>query len=490
MTSIQRLMILVVVAFLPYISTFNDPFHFDDYTLFQMDKVVNPTHAGNWLTSRVVGYATFALNYAISGKAVFGYHLVNWLIHLGSGLLVWQVLLLLLSRGRLKQKQAAEISFFAAAIFLAHPIQTQAITYIIQRLASLATFWYLLAVWLWLKQKWWGFGVAAILAVFTKETGVTLPFTIWWIESLRQGKKIDKRLGLGIMALALLISFFVWRAIPVPYVFKPKISSTNETVTSSAYLLTETRVLVTYFRLLILPIGQNLDYYYPLSTTLLDWRVIISLLILIGLGYLLWFIRKKAPLVVLGMGWLGITLMVESSVMPIADVIFEHRLYLPMVGFALAVAAGWYQIFAKRISDARILGGILILLLMWLTYRRNLVWGSEYLLWQDVVGKSPQIGRDHNLFGVQLYLKKDYPGALSQFQVATKLNPDIDGAYANAGHALMAMRRYAEAINWYKQALQVNPNIAVDIPKYLTEAYEKIGDASAAAQWKSKSVIK
>ncbi|HAG50864.1 MAG TPA: hypothetical protein DCL42_05950, partial [Deltaproteobacteria bacterium] len=152
-------LLTTVSAFLIYSNTFSSPFHFDDtpnivenYKLRDLSIFWPPSD------TRYIGSLSFALNYYFSGLNVFGYHLVNIIIHIINSILVWWLVILtfrtpVMERINTNPQLKYFIAITASLLFVSHPIQTQAVTYIVQRFASLATLFYLLSLTLYIKAK-------------------------------------------------------------------------------------------------------------------------------------------------------------------------------------------------------------------------------------------------------------------------------------------------------------------------------------------------
>src|SRR3990167_7117322 len=358
------LSLITITAFLIYSNTFASPFHFDDeHNIVENYKLRDLSNFWPPSGSRYVGVLSFALNYHFGGLNVFGYHLVNIIIHIINGLLIWWLIILTfktpvmqvyvgqglspaLTPDRIIRGLKADLPYLtaltASLIFVSHPIQTQAVTYIVQRFASLATLFYILSL------------VSAILAMKTKEISLTLPFVIILYEVMffaptKQNYGFAKRL---LYLIPVTLTAFI---IPLSLIGTDRpvgdmigelreAAQETEEISRDVYLLTQFRVIVTYIRLLFLPINQNLDYDYPLSHSLFEPQTFVSFLFLSAIFvfavYL--FIRSRRTdnahglLISFGILWFFITLSVESSIIPIRDVIFEHRLYLPSVGIVIA----------------------------------------------------------------------------------------------------------------------------------------------------------
>ncbi|MEW6109937.1 MAG: tetratricopeptide repeat protein [Nitrospirota bacterium] len=459
-----------------------------------------------------------------------GYHIVNLIIHIINALLVyWFVVLTFKTSYFLKITQSPHppftkggqgginlIALFSALLFVSHPIQTQAVTYLVQRFTSLATFFYLLSPVMYinwrlriqnselgeqriekkqnifnLKSGFWYLASLffTILAMMTKEISFTLPIVTTFYEFMFfDGKTKKKILFLIPLLLTMLIIPLNMIGIdkPIGDVIGELREATQETeeIQRWSYLFTQFRVIVTYIRLLFLPINQNLDYDYPVFHSFFDSKVFLSflfLLLILGLGiYLLYrshlkvqkfkgsnnqystFKPSTLKLISFGILWFFITLSVESSIIPIRDVIFEHRLYLPSVGIIVAFGtAVFYAFDYRKIKNVtRILPVIIIVLLSISTFTRNLTWKDGITLWEDVVKKSPLKGRPHYNLGLVYKEHNRYEDAIKEFQTAIKLNPNITDSYSSLGVVYAIQNRYEDAIKEFQTAIKLNPGSA------------------------------
>jgi len=253
----------------------------------------------------------------------------------------------------------------------------------------------------------------------------------------------------------------------------------TETVSRWQYLFTQFNVLVIYIRLLFLPVGQNLDYLYPFKSGFFDAYTPFAFLFLIVLfAFGTWQIKKR-PVFSLGIFWFFITLSVESSIIPIRDALFEHRLYLPIFGFALMAAYLLFHFLSKRRLWAIVISVIIILLLSTATYMRNIVWSNEVTLWEDCVEKSPQKARAHNNLGKALSSQGRTAEAIDHFLQALRIKPYYVEAHNNLGNALDKQGRIKEAIDHYVKALCIKPNSA-DAHYNLGIALKRQGRAAEA----------
>lgn len=488
-------MTLILVGFFAYSNTFDAQFNFDDIpailgnpTVRSAESVTDPLAIrGN----RAVGNFSFALNYKIAaeltgdGFSVRGYHYFNLAVHLINALLVYLLVILTIRRsvpGENSPWRGSGIAFLAALLFVSHPLQTQAVTYIVQRFTSLATTFYLLSLVFYIFARgprgnstggnrlkvvvYWVLSIVlAALAMGTKEIAITLPFTVILYELLFFRGSIVKRL---LAAGAFLVTLII---IPLSIIgasggqLMDRIVAATKVQTAMPrldYLYTQFKVLVTYLRLLFFPAGQNLEYDFPVSHSFFEGGVIASFILLLALFCLgVYFLYRSRPsaidrrlpiadrLIAFGIFWFFITLSVESSFIPIVDVIFEHRVYLPSVGFFIAIAA-LIVLGVEKISSIKpvvasgalismlVLSGVLALL----TFNRNQVWANETTLWQDVVTKSPNLSRPWNNLGYA-YLRQRLPKkAIPALITSITISPGSPDAWNNVGMALSQLGTY------------------------------------------------
>lgn len=445
------LLLIVAVGLGCYANTFSVPLLYDDFgtilnpvvenfskifALNQYRELGIDEDLRNNLITRMVTYASFALNYRLHQLWLPGFHLVNLLIHLCNALQIY--LLVRLTARLLFRPDGATatagtsgnawkgMALFAALLFVAHPIQTNAVTYLSQRFTSLCTFFYLLALLSYIgsvltadrnrQRLLYGTALGAtVLAMYSKEIAFTLPVMIALYDiAFLPGPPRRRWLRLGPILLTLIL-------IPITVLW---LASTSEITGNQAtqaldlvnfketsrwhYLLTQTRVLVTYLRLLIWPADLNFDYDFPLLTSLANWEVLTSigllaLLLITGIRSLC---RCAGPpqlrLAGFGIIWFFVTISVSSSIVPLVDLILEYRLYLPSVGLFIAGAAGADLLVrqGKNRSRGRELIALglalgMVVSLAAATFLRNRVWQDKVVFWEDVVAKSPGKKRPH-----------------------------------------------------------------------------------------------
>jgi tetratricopeptide (TPR) repeat protein len=417
---------------------------------------------------------TFALNYRFGGLDTFGYHVVNIGIHFINGLLVYWLTLLLLSNpvisGGGREGWREWLSLGAALVFVSHPVQTQAVTYIVQRLTSMATMFYLLAACLYIKGRyvhtsgegkgylWFYLGslISGLGAFLSKEISFTLPLMLLLSEFffIRRDGKINRKLivsGLAVVAGAVILGLIF------------KLAPTRETndISRWQYFITQFRVISTYIRLLLVPINQNLDYDFRLSQSLWEAKTLLGGIFLLGLLSIGVWLYRKYRLISFGVFWFFLTLSVESSIIPIRDVIFEHRMYLPLVGYVLVLAGVFYYLREKiKPRIAVIIWGALVLGLGASAYARNQIWRDDLLLWHDTVSKSPNKARPHDARGKALIEKGNYELAEKDFIKALEIDSTFDNSWYNLGYIYDQDGKFKEAWDCYTKAIKYNSGYA------------------------------
>jgi protein O-mannosyl-transferase len=337
--------LLVLAGVVTYANTLGVPFVLDDWSSIEAKPILRDL--GAFLRSellrgnRSVADLTFALNLAAHGIEVTGYHLVNGLIHVANGLLVYQLISITFEAPFLADVRTARgVSLAAALLFVVHPVQTQAVTYIAQRYASLSTFFVLAALVLYSEwrrrgptRRRWGSWLAAlastVLAMRTKEIAFTLPMVLLLYEALFYDGDRRRRLVALIPFLATML------VIPLTILSTSGLAGASgvdsfasrtlgaDEISRADYFLTQLRVIPTYLRLLVLPVDQTIDYDYPVEHAFVAPAVLVSFFALLGLAAagLALIVRStrsdpRLRVAGFGIGWFFVTLSVESSVIP------------------------------------------------------------------------------------------------------------------------------------------------------------------------------
>ncbi len=486
---------LLLLGTLIYSNTFYSSFYFDDTGSIvnnsAIRNILNLQAIWNFWPTRFITYFSVALNYHLSQLNVFSYHLFNLTVHLSSAILVWWFMLLTFStpamNGKKITKHANLIAFFAGLLFMTHPIQTQGVTYIIQRAVSLATLFYLASLSLYVKSRllqqqgkrpivsrlFYCFSlITAVLAMFTKEMTITLPLMLLLYEAcfLKTKERLNWRYLVLFFATILIIPLTMFLTKSVDFIGIRRILGPTPNIYPWQYLLTQFRVIVTYLRLLFIPINQNFDYDYHIAKNLLELPILASLILLVSILTIAIRIFSKYRLISFGIFWFFLTLLPESSIIPIQDIIFEHRLYLPMVGFSFFLVSLIYYIFENKTLKSM----VIVLLIITscyaiLSYRRNLIWKNEFTLWNDTVYKSPKKARPYDYRGLAYIDQGNFTQAISDCTKAIEINPKDENAYYGRGNSYYKQNNFSQAISDYNKAIEINPNF--------TEAYFNLGFA-------------
>lgn len=507
--------LIVAVGVLCYANTFSVPFVLDDVSsILANPSLQHPTFS---LKPRLLGELSFVLNYSLHGFSLPGYHLFNLVLHLCCALLVYLMVMTLFRTPLLTSHGEAYAERYKAAavalLFVAHPLQTAAVTYLAQRVTLLAAFFYLGAVLFYLKSRLSAtvrstaaflllalFSAAA--ALLSKENAVTIPLTLLLCEFTFFNGAVRKRLvlcGLSLLpifAVVLLTNRGLLLQTDLPAAFL-NMTVERGAPTRLSYLLTQFPVVIDYLRLLFVPLGQNLDHDVPLHSSVTDPVVMaafLSLLVLVVAAMLLWLkgrsgenSQSKALLLTgFGTAWFFITISLESGLVPIRDVMFEQRVYLPSVGFFIAVTSLLWLLTAKMSPMERaarnfsVLLVILVTTLAVLTIARNCVWHSEVTLWEDAAAKSPAKGRTHGALG-HAYQRAGKLGEAEQaYKMAVSLSPQDHIARNNLGAVYLQQRRFLDAVGEFKEALLLAPSTAATCFN-LGLAYGGLGRTADAA---------
>jgi len=470
--------LLIAVGFVAYWNSFDVPFVFDDLNSIQRNGTVlfGTSLLPSQLLSRSLLFATFAMNYAISGQNVWGYHLVNLVLHILNSIVIFFIAQQVFRKANVAASQIVSWSLLAALFFVAHPVQTESVTYISSRSELLSTFFYVIAVLVFVR---WseveiGFGLSILITAFfllglgTKETVISLPATLLLYDFIfiSRGRVLAplKRwrfylifVTTGLLAIYVLLTGSLKFLLNSPYHLAPKY-----------YFLTETRVVVKYIQLVFLPIGLNLNYDFSTSVGFLQPPVVFSITLILCFLGLAWLIREKEPVLSFSIFWFFLTLAPTSSFVPILDVIFEHRLYLPLVGvcFAFPVMVEhlvrWTKVQRWLNWSVVRYASVIIGVLLIATILRNEVWRNDERLWLDVISKSPHAARPYNALAF-IYLNRGEPEkavAISKegMRNVPSARHDFD---ETLGNLYLKLNRVQDAIEMFRDNIEESKRLGL-----------------------------
>ena len=450
-------LLLVTVGAGVYAGTFLGAFQYDDgFTILlnpHLDRA--DTFAGHLdHIVRPVLHATFLLDRSLYGHHPAGYHLLNLLLHLGSSLLVYRIL------SRAVTGESRQIPFWAALLFLVHPIETEAVTYISGRASGLMAFFYLSAFLLYVKTSDpTGHGVPSrllmpgamaflLLSLGSKETAMIFPLALLlWDVLIRRldGPALRARfLSAHLPFWLVVLASAVWAWRHPRYSVLAQFSLEVRPLWDN--LLSELHAVTYALRLFFFPWEQNFDHDLPTMHSLFQWPLPLDLVALGGLATVGLIMARRVPLLSFGLGWFFVHLL-PTSLIPRADLLSERNLYLASTGLILAVVV-LVVLFLQRLTVAapypwmvHVVGYSLalpaVLVLSLLTYQRNLLYRDEVSLWSDTVRKSPAKARPHNNLGHAYAMQGDWEEAIEEFRIAARLDPDYALAKKNLRDAYL-----------------------------------------------------
>ena len=362
--------VIAVMILIAYSNTFNASFHFDDAPSITENMTIKRVSIDNIMQIlqgvRPVVYLSIMFNYLVSGLNVVGWHIFNIAVHIANSFFVYLLVLWTLNRPVLAKEygdKARRMALFAALLFGVHPIQTESVTYIITRTELLATFFYLATFLLFIKGTekntflyYVGAAFTALCAMGSKEWAVTLPavLVLYDFFFLAEGSIKSLRSRWPAYVLIMLTWIQIYNTVYITGGAASAASSgigfnvqTTSGINASTYILTSLNVIWTYIRLMVLPINQNLDYDYAIAKTLFEFPTFLSLIGHVAVvGSAFWLYWKKGRLLIpFGVAWFYIGLSPVQSFVPIIDVIFEHRMYMPSIGFIIVFVAAYEGIF-------------------------------------------------------------------------------------------------------------------------------------------------
>jgi tetratricopeptide (TPR) repeat protein len=362
---------------------------------------------------------------------------------------------------------------------MVHPLQTQSVTYIVQRMESLMGLFYLLSLYCFVRsldsRHGWPWqivsAISCILGMATKEVAVTAPLVILWYDralvasSWRQLLRMRGRfyLALGtIWGFALVLALKHLPSCAPGALVVDRLSPLH-------YALSQPGVILHYLRLCFWPAGQCLDYAWrvPLTATAIIPHFVAVAVLAISC---LWCVFRKPAWGFLG-GWFFLILAPTSSILPIRDLAFEHRMYLPLAAVVTGAVMGSYRVLRwmalrlrLRAARRKMLlwtpAALAVIALGFATNRRNEVYHSGLAIWNDVVQKAPHNPRAHYNLASALSRQGRFDEATRHYQAAVRIHPCYAMARNNLGVLLAKVGDYPGAIRHYRTTLLIQPDLA------------------------------
>jgi tetratricopeptide (TPR) repeat protein len=438
------LFLISITVWVVYFNSLQVPFYFDDIRSISNNQILQ---TGSFLDiakahgMRAISYLSFALDYKISGD-ISQFHISNILVHMLNGFLVFGLFHLLLfktpnSVKSLTNKDGTHlpindnntstnnvpsnlikcIPLFGALLFIVHPLNSQAVTYIVQRSASLAALFYLAALCSYVLMRlqpkivikvvaFIGFVACFSFGILTKQNTVTLPLMIIALELILFNHLKLKHLAIlfSITLISLGITYLVnseW-LINIAMMLDTK-TRENDVYTRLDYFLTQLSILWIYIGKFFIPYPLRLEYPYQINSFPL-WQTVLA-----GLGHLALIsiaviYRKRVPLILFGIVFYYIAHLVESSLIPIKDIAVEHRTYLPNIGLILALFSG-VMLLISNTHNKKFIAFVSILLVVCacLTIHRNQQWLDPVTFYEHELSLYPQSCRILNNLADEYY---------------------------------------------------------------------------------------
>lgn len=471
--------LLMLLGLLLYVPSLSAPFVYDDKPHILDNPAIRgfDRWADFWARDRrILVWATLAVNYAIDGDNPRGYHLFNILIHaLAAATLygiVRRTLLLPALRGRYG-RSASVSAFVMAFLWMAHPLATQAVAYVIQRAESMMGLFYLLTLYAMIrgdagKRFWYALAVlACLLGMASKEVMVTAPaLVLLYDRTFLAGSFMGAMRRRGVVYLLLIACWGYLAMTKIGSIIAPDASTpgssvvgfATEGVTPLNYLATQSAVILHYLRLTFWPHPLVFDYLWPPAQRVTDhWPQ--SLVVMALLAASLWGMALRAPWRWAGFlgAWFFIILAPTSSFVPIRHMAFEHRMYLPLVGVVGLAVFGGHELLRHRRGAATAVALLAAVALSIRTVVRLHDYRSDAALWKTVLDAQPRHADAHVNYGLALYEAGDLDGAMQHYQQALDLRPSYLEAVLNMGVVHFDRGDLDQAHRWYEAAHVMAP---------------------------------
>jgi hypothetical protein len=440
-----------------------------------------------WLGGRPLVGLSYRLNLWMGGSQPFWYHVTNVFLHTIVALLVFLIVRRILELAAIPSRRRDLAAGFCAALFLLHPLQTEAVAYVSSRsenlslalaFAAWAVFLYrpegpIRGRYVWIVLILFGAGAAS------KEHVAVLPAVLlltdyYWnpgfsFSGIRKNWRLYGVMAVGALGIGAFLLSYLHGESTIGFHMKQ--------FTWYQYLFTQCRVLFIYLRLFVLPVGQCADYSLPVSRTPFEYGAIFGMVALLAAIVAAFVWRKRFPVASYGFFVALIFFLPTSSFVPIKDLAAERRVYLPMIGLLLICAE---FVIRSKSRDLKLASGLAAILIVAgvLTWNRNQVWAGPLQLWADTVEKAPEQKRAHMGLGVEYYRINHCADAVHQFELAGDHGVDDKAGYlSNYALALDCVGRRKEAIQMGAQVIDLNPGA----PAYATQALFLAKDGNVQA---------
>lgn len=418
------------------------------------------------VAGRPVASLSLAINYAIGGLDVRGYHVVNMVVHASAALLLFGIVRRTLRSSSLRERfgrSADALALIGAAIWAVHPLQTEPVNYITQRTESIMGLFYFLTMYAAIRaldpqqrRLWSLVAVAACaLGMASKEAMVTAPVMVVLYDRAFAGRPTRARLWL----YAGLAS--TWLVFAALLAAGPRASTVGFGHDPGAwtYLLNQGVAVVEYLRLVVWPDPLVIDYGFVRAVTLAEvLPSVLAVAVLVIATAVAVVVRPRLGF--LG-AWFLVTLAPASSVVPIVtEVAAERRMYLPLAGLAVAAVLGGALLLRRARGVAIALSIVVVAALVVVSRARTEVYRSPVAIWEGAVDAVPDNHRAWTNLGIALASIGRVDDAIERFQHALDIRPDSPPALYNMGNALASQGRLDEAIDCYRRTIAARPQAA------------------------------
>lgn len=442
MQNLKYILIILALAWAAYSNSFSTPMHYDDSVNIirnksvQIDELSWSDIKGSMFAGGMRGdiyhpvlyrplvMVSFALNYYFHQLDVLGYHLVNFAIHCTAG-----IFLFLFIRLWLKDDS---IALLAAVLWMVCPVNMSSVTYIVQRMTSMAGMFYIMAMYFYLKGRKTNYkyfilsGVCAICAVCSKENAIMVFPSILLFEMMFFKRKNKLRFAY-ISLLSVFTMILAVLAVSGPETFSSDTlmaGYAKRHFTLTERLLTEPRVILFYIMMLAVPSHNliSITHMVQISHGLFNppeaLLSIVVILVIIGIAIK---IMRKHPVISYCIFFFFLNHLIEGTIFPL-ELMYEHRNYTPALFFYLPIAILTVHLFKTRSKAwASALVSLLVAFSVYNTYYQNEIWGSDLALWEDTVKKSPDPRSMFNLAGAY-YTINDSENALKYWSISRNFN--------------------------------------------------------------------
>ena len=471
-------LLIIILGFSIYANTLKNDFLYDDDTFIVLNPAIrslndplrflidrNTTSHNSQMNCdvwRPITTLSYALNYHFSGLNPKTFHFTNIILHLLNGLLIYLLLLLLIKK--------KSIALMVSLIFIAHPVQTESVAWISQRSNLLFSIFYLSGLILYIKLRknnnlfcYYLSLIFFSFSLLSKEMAVSFPLVILLYEylfltqSVLNNKEKNNRYFSFLFNYGYTIPYFLITAIFVAtrYLLLGRLSQTTYWA-GGLYptLLTMSKGFFHYLKLMFIPYPLSVEYLFPVSHSIFEPKVLFSLLILSGLVYTAWKIRKRKPIISFGILFFFINLLPVSNIIPIRTIINERFLYLSTIGFGLVLAVILTNLKNKKLQYAIFFTFIpLILIYSFLTIHRNKTWQNHRTLVIENLKTCPQSATLHYGMGRAYASKGEFDKAIEEFELCLKIDPqyaqalnDLGMIWANRGHTKQVINKYRQSV--------------------------------------------